>query len=177
MRPWRELTPEEAGAIEETRTLAVEWVAGRLPIREVERLSTGRRRWLATCFTPPDHPAFRPLMRLLDALICRSVITAPVDHPTRGPAHPTKHGIVHEHDVRDAEGRHEGTDIIAFPVRYPWARRPKRDDRNNLIEDGERSPAIFRPKDRRGPVYGVFRAAPEGERKTDDDARPWWDKD
>ena len=37
-------------------------------LSEVRKLTTGYDRFRATVFTPPDHPAFRSLMAMLDGL-------------------------------------------------------------------------------------------------------------
>lgn len=164
LKPKREPTPVESEAIEEVRTMAVEHAAGRLPVQEVRRLTNGKQRWLATRFTPPDHPAFRPLMALLDALI------ATEQGRETGQSYPTKHGVVTQADTVAFECKIEregGKGIIVFPVRYPWKVRP---DPERGTE-GVRAAAVFRSKDERKPTYTTFRTAPEAQVRE----KEWWE--
>lgn len=172
LRTKRQPTPEEATAIGEVHALVAEWDAGRLPIEEVAKLTTGRQRFLATRFTPPDHPLFRPLMAALDDLIRRGGLE---------PVHRTAHGLVSESDLRDAAAKVErdgGDELVVFPVRHPWSRRPDR----ARGDAGVRGDPVYRPRDQRRPELGEFSAVPrqasfaEGDADERDDT-PWWDRD
>lgn len=70
--PKRDPTARETEAIAEVHELVAEWEAGTMPLEEVRLLTSGKQRWLATRFTPPEHPRFAPLMRCLDALIAEA---------------------------------------------------------------------------------------------------------
>lgn len=158
----RDPTPTEHDAIEEIQSMATEFAAGRLPIEEVRRLSTGERRWLATRFTPRDHPAFRPLMATLDALISTD--------PSTSRVYPTKHGTYFQDDLRDAEAtvrRDDGREVLEFPDVYPWSHKP---DAERGIE-GIRAPALFTWKSRRGPKIGTFRVVPDLKPRE----KEWWE--
>ena len=159
IRPGRAPTPAEATEIIHVRELAVEFAAGRLPIEEVQRLSSGPTRWLATRFTPPDHPAFGPLMRTLDALIHLAGISD------------TRQGSFTKQDLIDVEAKtvyENGKALIVFPVRYRWLVKP---DRDKGIA-GIRGEAVFRPVSTRGPTYKPLDHAPRPVRL--DVERLWW---
>lgn len=165
MRPKRVPTPNEEQAIADVRDMAVEWDAGRLPLSSVRRQSSGRQRWLATRFTPPDHPAFRPMMRMFDALI-RS-------DETEGRVMVTRHGLITEAMAAESETtieHHDGQQVIVFPVRYPWKVKP---DPDRGVA-GVRADAIYRPASERKPVYGTFGAGLR--QKPDEREKEWWEE-
>lgn len=167
MRPKRSPTPEEDAVIHEVRDIATEWDAGRLPLPEVRALCSGHMRWLTTRFTPPDHAAFAPLMRLLDALIAD-------EQTAEGDLIVTKHGTFTRKALIDAEARitrEDGKEMVIFPIAYPWRIRP---DEERGIE-GVRAPAVYRAKHERGPDYTSFRTTPTSRPKKNQD-RSWLDK-
>lgn len=179
LRPKRAPTSEEAATIADVHEFVAEWAAGRLPTQEVAKLSTGRQRWLATRFTPPDHPLFRPLMALLDELIPLLAATAPTDSPTRGPVYATGHGPIHGHELRDLGARIErqdGDELLVFPVRYPWLVKPNAD----RGVEGVRGDPVYRPRGQRGPTTSEFgvrvRSTESRDDASDGDGAPWWDR-
>ncbi len=131
-RPWvpakeavataRAPNPDEEATIDLVHELFREWGADRLPLHEVRRLSTAYERFIATRFTPPAAAMFRPLMRLLDALIASD----PTD--SHGYQYQTKHGTFSEAELRAAKVEMTRTDDgrirLLFPIRYPWAVKP-----------------------------------------------------
>lgn len=155
-------TPKQLQAIEEVRDLAI-CFADLDPVRrpsfliEVNKLTNGRQRWLATRYTPPGHEAFAPLMAMLDALIEGEGIIK------------TNKGWFTVDDLRaveSAQTREDGRDIIKFPIRYPW--RVKPDEQTGKA--GDRLPAVFRRKEDRGPELSTFRVVPRSASKD------WWDE-
>jgi hypothetical protein len=127
----RDPTPAEEEAIEEVREIAVAFAKGYGTLADVRRATSGKQRWLATRFTPPNHPAFRPLMGLLDALIA-----------AQGGV-PTKHGIIDPALLRDTGGTiNRGTGEVRFPIAYEGGR------------------GVFRSKDQRGPAIAPFTTTP-----------------
>ena len=159
IRPSRDPTSAEATEIVHVRELAVEFDARRLPIEEVQRLCSGPARWLATRFTPPDHPTFGPLMRMLDALIYLAGISD------------TRQGSFTRKDLADVEAKivyEDGQALIVFPVRYPWRIKPNRQEGKVGIRDE----AIFRPASARGPAYKPLDKAPQPIKL--DVERLWW---
>lgn len=170
LRTKRAPTADEAATIAEVHLLVAEWSAGKLPTEVVGGLCTGKQRWLATRFTPPDHPLFGPLMALMDDLIVKDGRTVP-----------TAQGLFQLAEVQAAEAKVErdgGEELIVFPVRYRWVKKPD----PSRGEPGVRGEAVYRPKDKRGPDVGEFRAAmrpmaPLDEGSDEHDDTPWWDRD
>lgn len=159
-------TANELAAIGEVHDLATEY--SRLSpadrpafLSEVRRLANGRQCWLATRFTPPGHDMFRPLMALLDGLIAAQGIIQ------------TRQGAIDPEAFIAAEGRielDEGHELLVFPVRYPWRRKP--DEKTG--EGGDRMPAAFRPRSERHPVVGSFGVGVRQAEPTDR-PRDWWE--
>lgn len=150
MRPGREPSAEEAGAIELVRAMARNYAA--LPemsrpsfVAEVRKLSTGRMRHLTTRFTPPDHPDFQPLMAMLDGLIASEPGIVE-----------TEHGAFTVEELRDVEAVTRGRELILFPVRYP-----------------KNGAAVFRPEGERGPRIESFRTVPSQDIQPP--SSPWLD--
>lgn len=172
LRSKRQPTPDESKAIADVHALVSEWSAGKLPVWEIAKLTTGRQRFLATRFTPPEHPMFRPLMAALDELIAG---TGPE------PVYRTNHGLVSEGDLRDAAAKVErdgGDELVVFPIRWPWRIKPDR----SRGEPGVRGDPVYRPKDQRRPEVGEFSAVPRQATFSEDDVderndTPWWDRD
>jgi hypothetical protein len=120
-------TPEEQEAIAEVWAVAREWNARGGSLADVRRATSGYQRFLASVYTPPDDPMFRPLMNLLDALIA-----------AQG-AVPTKHGLVDPALLSETQGTlNRATGDIRFPVNYDNGR------------------GVFRPQDKRGPTVRPF---------------------
>ena len=67
--PKRQPTPNEEEAIKDVYDLAINFKDGLITLDEVRAATSGKQRFLATTFTPPDHAMFKPLMSMLDALI------------------------------------------------------------------------------------------------------------
>src|SRR4051794_9819244 len=65
-------TPLEDMAIAEVHDLAQRFVAGSCSLAEVKAATSAKQRHLATRYTTPNHPAWAPLLLLLDALIAES---------------------------------------------------------------------------------------------------------
>jgi len=159
MKPNRTPTSTENEAIERVRELVLAFDVGSLPAEEVRRLCTGPERWLTIRFTPPDHVAFQPMMRLADALIDANGMMR------------TRHGCFSRDDIAAVEAkieRKDGQELIVFPVRHPWLVKP---DREKGIP-GVRAPAIYRAASERGPMYKPLDQAPKPIRIDLD--RLWW---
>lgn len=162
--PRREPTPVEAIAIREVHDLAWEFASLPPPRRpaylaEVRKLTTGRQRFLATAHTPPDDPAFAPLMAMLDALIAEEPVCA------------TKHGVLTDEVIREHHARIEREGertLVCFPVRWPWHTRPDRE--RGVV--GIRGDPLYRRREERGPVLSEFRVLHEAPRTPD---QPWWE--
>ena len=112
MQPKQPPTPKQRQAIEEVCAMASELatlpeVSRRAYLTQIREHTTGRQRWLATRHTMPDHPMFRPLMAMLDALIAdRGTVT-------------TKHGAFTREDLHEYRGRiwrEDGKELVQFPV-------------------------------------------------------------
>ena len=173
IEPRRQLTEAEQRAVQEVHDLAMEFAslpAVRRPafLHEVRKLTSGRQRFVATAHTPPEHPAFRPLMQLLDALI----ESAP-DGPD-GQVRLTKQGVVTQRELEETQARivrEDGRAAICFPVRYPWRIKP---DPARRI-DGERGDPIFRSPDERGPRHTGFRVFHQPAKSEREPSAPWWE--
>lgn len=153
MYPKKAPTPKQDEAIREVWALAAEY--GALPpaarlgfLESVVAITSGRQRWLATRYTPPDNPHYGPLMALLDALIAYGGVIQ------------TRHGAWTQEDLRDAEAK-VTREEVAFPVRYPWRTKPDPD----RGAPGSRDPAVFRSAQERqaGPQVDSFRVVPRQE--------------
>lgn len=162
MYPKTSPTPKMQQAITDVHDLAICFVELAPMSRpsflvEIRKLTNGRQRWLATRHTPPNHPAFAPMMAMLDALISDEGQIK------------TNKGWFSTEDLRDVEaahGKEDGRDIIKFPIRHPWKVKP--DEATG--KSGERLPAMFRRREERGPDRGTFQVTPRRESKD------WWDE-
>ncbi len=146
--------------IEHVLAVAVDWHDGKLPLREVEKLTTELTRFLtlatlATTKAGRQSAGYPELRALLDAL-----------HAQAPGISRTRHGDFSEDELRqtgakieyDSEHRRE---LLVFPVRYPGV-----------------APPVFRPRDQRGatlkgPAYG----RDYGKESTTTTDVPWWDQD
>jgi hypothetical protein len=153
------LTPLHAEAVAEVQALACDFDGSAAKLAAVRGCTTGRQRWLAIRHTPPAHPAFRPLMALLDALVASD----PGTTMTNQGAFPTDDIIAAEPKIE----RENGIDRICFPVRYPWSQKP--DPETGFA--GVRAPAIYRSAAERGPSFG---ASSDGTKERE---REWWEED
>lgn len=157
MRPDRQPTGKEATAILDVQELAFRWELGQTTISEVRAATSGKQRWLATRFTPPDDPAFVPLMAMLDALVVAQTHFE------------TKHGPFSTDDLHTYGAkvvREDGRELLCFPIRYPWKRRPNPE----IGDPGERGEPIYRRKEERGPHLGSFGDASPHEYEPE-----WWE--
>lgn len=163
-------TPEHVEAIAEVHALAMEcaalephkryaFVAG------IAQMSGWQRCWV-TRHTDPDHPAFRPLMAMLDLLIERSLNAEGMIE--------TRHGIFSKQDRLDHEAkieRNDGKEIIIWPVRYPWRSKPDPDRGTS----GIRGEAIYRSVEQRCPTVGSFRAGAQNVEVKQREPE-WWER-
>jgi hypothetical protein len=160
LKPQRTPSLAEAQAISDVHEFAVRFANGRVELAEVRAGCSGKQRWLATRFTPPNDPCFDPLMLLLDALIAE-------EHPFQ-----TKQGFLEPEDLAEPPGRivyENGRTIVQFPIRWPWRVKP---DPDKGIE-GIRGEPIYRKEEDRGPAYGSFSRLPPVEMKP---WKPdWWE--
>jgi hypothetical protein len=158
----RQPSPDQQDVITDVHDLAIEYASLPEPSRpaflaEVKRLTNARQRFLATCFTPPDHPAFRPLMMLLDALID--------SHGVRM----TKHGAILDQDLVAYAGRivrENGRELIQFPVSVPWRSAPDR----AIARPGIPGDPVYRDPSQRKPIIEGPEPAPKRPA-----GQPWWD--
>ncbi len=150
---------ELRAVIEHVLAVAVDWHEGKLPLQEVQKLTTERTRFLtlaalATTKAGRQSAGYRELVAILDAL-----------HEQVAGISRTRHGDFSDDELRqtgakieyDSEHRRE---LLVFPVRYPSV-----------------APPVFRPRDQRGatlkgPAYG----RDYGKESTTTDV-PWWDQD
>lgn len=160
LQPTREPTPMERRAIADVYELAERHIAGDSCLAEIRAATSGKQRWLATRFTPPDHPLVRPLMAMLDALV------ADIDHAS------TDQGTVETRDLFDPPAKivrasaddlerigvdAPSGDVICFPYAWPWTVKPNPD---TGIE-GIRNEPRYRSREQWGqPFYDTFHTTP-----------------
>jgi hypothetical protein len=167
VRPTRAPRPDEVERIAEVRELAANHAAlaphERGPfLAEVRRLSTAKERVLAAIHTPPDHPAFRDLMALLDGLIAQEGGIG------------TPHGFVTRDELHESGARlryEDGAQLLQFPIAWPWLVPP---DPDRGIA-GVRGEPVDRGPAERGPRRSTFRQVPEADPvgRRDAEASPW----
>lgn len=159
LTPNRPPTPLERQAIREVHELADRFADGRASLDEIRAATSGKQRNLASRFTPPNDPAFRPLMTMLDALIA--------DEPN---VFVTNAGVYGVDDIVDGEGKIDPAhNIIRFPIRRPWRVRPEPD---RGVEGIRGEPIYLRAEDR-GPKVGSFsQTAPVEFRSREAE---WWE--
>jgi hypothetical protein len=154
--PDKTLTPKQAEAVAEVHALAREFDGTPAKLAAVRGCTSGRQRWLAIRHTPPSHPAFRPLMRLLDALVASDPSTT----MTHQGAFPTDDLIAAEPRIE----RDHGVERICLPISYPWSQKPDAD----RGFPGIRAPAVYRSAAERGPILGTDVGTTARERE-------WWE--
>lgn len=112
--------------------------AGRVPLLDVRRHTTGRERFVATVATPPGHPDRAGLLATLDELVATDPTSAD------GWAYATPAGVFTEAEIREAGGRsfkaEDGRVGLEFPLSTPWRRKPDR----RLGDAGDAGDAVFR---------------------------------
>jgi len=159
------LTSEPLGArgleaVEEVRALASEFDGSPAHLAAARRTTSGRQRWLAIRHTHPSHPAFAPILRLLDALVASDGETTMTDQ-----------GPFLTSDLIDAEVKIERDGDVrrfCFPISRPWSRTPDPD----FGVPGVRGAAVYRGADQRGPIRGTFAVEPSARSHRE---REWWE--
>ena len=128
--------------------LAAEFDGSGAMVLAAKQATTPRQRRLAMLYTSPTDPAFRPLRRLIDA-----ILLADPDLVA------TKHGLFTKAELAAVGAtveRNEGQELWVFPVAY----------RNGS--------AVYRPASQRGAQTASFRmglGAEPTERR-----REWWEE-
>ena len=163
-------TPKQRDRMDAVHDLAAEF--SRLPadrrrsyLDHVVRVqTTGYDRFKTIEHTPPDSPNFAPLMAMLDALTATEATPA-------GRTYTTKHGLFTDADLRDAGAMTTKAELV-FPVKYPWASRP-RVDNGVITTAGVRGDPVYRTAAERstGPERGSFTVVPK--LRTSDADDPW----
>lgn len=141
------LSRNEREAVEEIRALAREYDGTPAMLGAARRTTTGKQRFFAVRHTPPGHPGFAALHRLIADLI-----------RSDGEAVVTAQGVFTAAEVR-AEcpkvEREDGVERICFPVRQPWLQKPTAAEPN-----GVRGTPVYRRPEDRGPFRTTFRNGP-----------------
>lgn len=158
-------TPIQAKAIADVHELAFLFDRGETTVAEIRAATSGKQRWKATQHTSKDHPAFGPLMAMLDALLASEQRVAVTDH-----------GMFSMDELIDAGMRivHDnGRTVICLAKRRPWFEKP---DPDRGI-DGIRGDPVFRPREEWGtPNHGNFGVNVQtSERKQR--APEWWEEE
>lgn len=144
LAPKRPPTPLEELAIAEVHELALRFNAGECSLAEIKAATSARQRHLATRYTTPGHPARRPLLTLLDALIAASqdVVVTTQGTYLLGDLIAAGMRIV----------RADGAELIQLPRAWPWRTKPDPD----LGIIGVPGEPIYRNLSERGPRIGSF---------------------
>jgi hypothetical protein len=161
LTPQRPPTPLERQAIADVHAIAIRFTAGSCSLAEVQAATTPKQRHLATRYTTSTHPAWRPLLLLLDALLAGEPSTVV-----------TKQGVFLLSDLIAAGMRivrDDGVEVIQLPHYRPWRTRPDPDRGSSGIP----AEPSYRSLDERGPSYGSFGNAQPSEPKTAQ--REWWE--